>query len=302
MECTIIEKKSIDWWISDVRMYYVNTHPEMLSIFEIYAAEAIFGRYYISEEIDRLQSGAEILEIGAGSFLLSCQLVREGFKVTALEPVNDGFSHLKKMRQIILKRAEVLECVPQHLDINAEELQKENLFDFAFSVNVMEHVDDPFVVTANVIRSLTNGSYYRFCCPNYFFPYEPHFNIPTLFSKRFTETAFMKRILSCKTIPDPIGMWKSLNWINVVQVRKNMQLLPGAELIFNRRFIVTTLERLDTDPSFADRRSPVIRNILAIFMKSGLHKLFRFTPLIMQPVMDCQLRKIDNAEVYSWRK
>ena len=65
-------------------MYYVNNHPEMLSVFEIYAAEAMFGRRYISAEIDRLRPEAKILEIGAGSFLLSCQLVREGFKVTAL--------------------------------------------------------------------------------------------------------------------------------------------------------------------------------------------------------------------------
>jgi hypothetical protein len=36
--------------------------------------------------------GAAVLEIGAGSLLLNCQLMKEGFAITTLEPLGAGFS------------------------------------------------------------------------------------------------------------------------------------------------------------------------------------------------------------------
>eukprot|EP00494_Astrolonche_serrata_P011852 UN11950 len=57
----------------------------------------------------------------------------------------------------------------------------------------MEHVDDVDQVIRNVADSLRHGGTYRFTCPNYFFPYEPHFNIPTLLSKNLTEKLLPKK-------------------------------------------------------------------------------------------------------------
>ncbi len=282
---------TIEWWLADVRSFFVDAAPELLSLFDTYAAEATFGRRYISSDLEHLQSGAKLLEIGAGSLLLSCQLVREGFQVTALEPIGAGFSHFGQMRQIVLRRAVALGCMPQIMNVVAEALTERNCFDYAFSINVMEHVNDVVSVVANVGTSLTDGASYRFTCPNYLFPYEPHFNIPTLFSKRLTERVLGRKIHFCMKMPDPTGTWKSLNWINVVQVGKIARQLPGLKATFNRSLLVTTLERIVFDTDFASRRSPVIRKLLLLMVRLRVHQLLQFVPAILQPIIDCRLQK-----------
>ena len=77
------------------------------------------------------------------------------------------------------------------------------------------------VFLKTVGNSLVVGASYRFTCPNYLFPYEPHFNIPTLFSKQITEECLGTGYLAVTTVPDPAGTWKSLNWINVVQIKRS---------------------------------------------------------------------------------
>jgi hypothetical protein len=138
---------------------------------------------------------------------------------------------------------------------------------------------------------------YRFTCPNYLFPYEPHFNIPTLLSKRLTEIVFDKMIFESKKMPDASGTWKSLNWINVIQVRRAVQRLTWLRCTFNRLLLVSTLERIASDPVFAGRRSPIMRGLLLIIVRLRLHLLLRFMPAMLQPIMDCRLQKISDLEV-----
>ena len=174
-------------------------------MFDTYAAEAIFGRQYIASDLGRLRNGARVLEIGAGSLLLGCQLVREGFEVSALEPTGAGFGHFERMRELVLREALAQGCCPRLIDLPAERLEVTGYFDFAFSVNVMEHVNDVTQVLEAVGRSLVEGAWYRFTCPNYLFPYEPHFNIPTAFSKGLTERILGRKIFASKRVPDPVG-------------------------------------------------------------------------------------------------
>lgn len=181
------QPSTISWLLTDMRTCFNDTNPELLDLFDVYAAEAAFGRRYISSDLESLPAGARILEVGAGSLLLSCQLIREGFQVTALEPIGTGFSHFEQIRQIVQSRAATLECLPQGLDLAAEALTASDTFDYVFSINVMEHVENISMVITKIVKSLKPGASYRFTSPNYLFPYEPHFNIPTLFFKRVTE-------------------------------------------------------------------------------------------------------------------
>ncbi len=187
------QSSTIEWWLADIRSCFVDKEPALLSLLDTYAAEAIFGRNYIASDLESLPPGAKILEVGAGSLLLSCQLIREGFQVTALEPIGNGFSHFEQMRKIVSDRAAILGCLPVNLNVPAEDLTERNNFDYAFSINVMEHVADISCVIANVGRSLVVGAIYHFTAPNYLFPYEPHFNIPTLFNKQLTERVFQSK-------------------------------------------------------------------------------------------------------------
>lgn len=278
-------------WLAGIRARFADEAPELLALFDTYAAEARFGRRYIAQELQRLPAGARVLEVGAGAMLLSSQLVREGFDVTALEPVGSGFSHFGRMREIVLEHAAAAGCRPNLIDIPAEQLAEQDRYDFAFSVNVMEHVGDPAQVLRRVGASLRPGARYRFTCPNYLFPYEPHFNIPTLMTKKLTERVLGRRIRSSPRVSDPAGTWASLNWLTVPQVRRFVRDAGGLRLAFNRTMLVASLERVLTDPDFASRRSPAVRAVLSRLVRLRLHKLFGLVPAALQPIMDCCVDK-----------
>lgn len=285
---------SFDEWLGQVRSRFTEAAPDLLRLFDTYSAEAVFGRLFIAGDLAGLQAGARVLEVGAGSLLLSCQLVREGFEVTALEPIGGGFSHFDRMRTIVLEQARAANCCPQTLNLPAEALSDVSRYNYAFSVNVMEHVDDVGVVLANVGRSLVQGAKYRFTCPNYIFPYEPHFDIPTLFSKKLTEKVLGNRILHSKRVADAAGTWQSLNWINVIQVERHVRGMHGFTVVFNRSGLVEALERTLSDPNFASRRSPFMRGLLVALVRIRVHKVFRHVPALLQPTMDCSVERASN--------
>lgn len=162
----------------------------------------------------------------------------------------------------------------------------------------MEHVGNVSIVIEKITKSLKLGASYRFTSPNYLFPYEPHFNIPILFSKQITEKLLEKKIFGNKKMTDPSGIWRSLNWINVLQVRKIVQQLPDVQVTFNRCLLVATIARIASDPNFANRRSTLVRLILLILVKLQLHRLSRFIPAELQPIIDCRLQKSAISEVF----
>lgn len=287
----------IEHWLDSVRSSFTEAAPELLALFDTYAAEAKFGRRYINSDLGRLRPGGTILEVGAGSLLLSCQLAREGFDVTALEPVGDGFSHFDQMRQLVLVAAHSQGCCPKILDQPAEALDAVDRFEYAFSVNVMEHVNDVSSVLEKVGASLAVGASYRFTCPNYLFPYEPHFNLPTLFSKQLTEQILGRKIFYSRRVSDPVGTWKSLNWINVIRIKRVVRRLSGIKVTFNRSMLASTLERVALDEEFAGRRSPAMRKLILMVVRLRIHLLLHLIPAAMQPIIDCRIEKIAELEV-----
>ena len=281
----------METWLNDVHDHVRTHEPDMLSIFNIYKEEALFGRRYIADDLTRLAKGATILEVGAGALLLSCQLVREGFKVVALEPVGNGFSHFHRLRELVLERANALDCVPELLNQGAEDLSITDCFDYAFSINVMEHVDDVNTVLSNVGNSLHVLACYRFTCPNYLFPYEPHFNMLTLFSKSLTEKFFQKKIYNFAELDDPIGTWQSLNWISVLQISKLVKQMSILSVSFNRQLLVKTLARISYDPEFSARRSKSMQSFIKVLLYFRLHHLAACIPVVTQPIIDCTLTR-----------
>lgn len=281
----------METWLNDVRNHVLENEPSMLSILDTYKEEALFGRRYIANDLAQINKGAAILEVGAGSLLLSCQLIREGFKVVALEPVGDGFSHFDRLRELVLERAKALDCVPEMLNQRAEDLIITDNFDYAFSINVMEHVGDVKAVITKVVASLHANACYHFTCPNYLFPYEPHFNMLTLFSKPLTEKFFHNRIHGFTELEDPTGTWQSLNWISVLQVSKLVRQMPELSVAFNKQFLVSTLARIAYDNEFSARRSKLMRALIRILLCFRLHYLAGLIPATIQPIIDCTLTR-----------
>lgn len=280
---------AIEDWLKIVQARIAGKAPPLLDLFDVYANEARFGRRFIAPDLENLAGGARILEIGAGSLLLSCQLRLEGFDVTALEPIGQGFSHFGQLQEIVMDCADLAGCLPAVMRCSAEELRAERPYDYAFSINVMEHVTDWERVLRRVIEALAPSAAYRFTCPNYLFPYEPHFDIPTLFSKHLTELVFGARIRSA-AMPDPSGTWRSLNWITVPSVRAAVRKLPGVAARFDRTQLEKTLCRVVQDAEFSSRRSPALRAVLTVAVALGLHRLAHLIPVTMQPLMDCTVQ------------
>lgn len=293
MSLFIKDSDSINEWIDTLRSRFFDADPILQHLFETYAGEAIFGRGHIEDDLRKLNKSAEVIEIGAGSLILSSQLVREGYDVTSLEPLGDGYSHFEILREVVIDESKKHNCLPRLLSSTAESLDLTNKFDYAFSINVMEHINDPALALVKIINSLKENAIYRFVCPNYIFPYEPHFNIPIIFSKRFTFNTFKDRILSSQTVPDAIGTWNSLNWINICEVKRYVSMLP-ATLFFNRKYPVLMLERVTTDSRFASRRSMWVVRLLKMIVGLKLHLFLRYCPLILQPVIDCRVTKIEK--------
>lgn len=265
--------------------------PDLLETFDGYAGEVRFGRALIADDLARLPAGAQILEVGAGSLMLSCVLASEGYAVTALEPVGSGFSHFARLQAIVADYATQQGVLPALLPLSGEELDAFDRFDYAFSVNVMEHVNDVAAVLERVHASLRRGGIYRFMCPNYAFPYEPHFNLPTLLSRTLTEKLMWRWISSSKKVLDPLGTWRSLNWITVRRVRRICRQRLTTEPVFDRQIFQTFLSRAMSDEAFQARRGPLLRGLIAGLQRSGLLHLTTLIPVAFLPVMDCRIAR-----------
>jgi len=273
--------------ILDMHRRILDMAPDLLPLFNTYAGEARFGASIIAPDLHRLSSGSRILEIGAGILLLSCHLQREGYAMTAVEPVGRGFSHFDRLRQMVIDYAGERGFAPALFKIPAEDLEFVSEFDYAFSINVMEHVKDVAVVLRRVLTAVRPGGRHRFLCPNYLFPYEPHFNIPTLFSKSLTERLLGQYIRSSQSVVDPEGTWTSLNWISVFQVRNICCKELGVEPVFDRSVFYRFIQRALHDKDFRHRRSPMILSILQPLDRLGMTRLLLRIPVACQPAMDC---------------
>jgi 2-polyprenyl-3-methyl-5-hydroxy-6-metoxy-1,4-benzoquinol methylase len=281
----------IDVWLQAVSERIERYAPELRQIYEIYSGEARFGRKFIAPDLAQLPQEKRLLEVGAGSYLLSCQLVREGFDVAALEPVGEGFSHFHRLQEIVTQLATELNCMPRVVAVRGEDLDERDSYNFAFSINVMEHVNDVEAVIDRVMRSLRGGGWYRFTCPNYSFPYEPHFNMPTLFSKQLTERWMARRIFE-SGVPDAEGTWESLNWISVRQVQRFLRQRPEWGSEFDRHVLTKALERIANDREFAARRPALLRRCIGILVNTNLHRLASVVPQAMLPIINCRIEKL----------
>ncbi len=268
----------------------------LLPLFETFANEARFARAWLAGSLKELPRGASILEVGAGSMLLSCQLVREGFRVTSVEPIGEGFEEFRQLQALVLRAARCSGGTPTVITEPVERMPELAPFDFAFSVNVMEHVPSVPAALRSVFSVLRPGATYRFTCPNYLFPYEPHFNIPTIFSKALTGHLMHNRIVAHTVSSDPVGLWRSLNWITVPGVARACRLLPMAKVSFDTGVLANALSRVVDDANFAARRPTWLKGLARLLVVTRAHRLFALFPASLQPLMDCRVQRISTTQ------
>ena len=262
--------------------------PELIDLFLTYQNEAIEARKLLDGSLIKLNPGAEILEVGGGILMLAIQLASEGFRVTTVEPVGQGFSGISFIMNISSEIARKEDLVLTLIESPIEDCKFDHKFDFIFSINVMEHLNDPFLVLRQVKKILKPGGQYRFLCPNYDFPYEPHFGKILWVRKGGSFYLEFKRIknLELENI-DSGGLYDSLNFITVAKLEAFSR-ESNLHLKFNSQAFYFMLQRAISDAGLRTRHKNFIP-IVDILSKLNFIGLSKFFPARFQPVMDVTL-------------
>ena len=158
--------------------------------------------------------------------------------------------------------------------------------DYMFAINVIEHVPEYEQLIVNALKLKTESATLRLICPNYAIPYEPHLEIPVIFTKNLTWRIFKKRIAK-STISSPIDFWRDLSWPTQRKLRRKLIYL-GLDAEFSRDATNHYINRALTDSKFIERKGLIIGNCLKMFAIVAKH-LTRFIPMLLIPIIDCRI-------------
>lgn len=267
--------------------------PELLELYLTYQNEAVAARRFLDNSLSELNAGAEILEVGGGIMALAIQLASEGFAVTTVEPVGSGFGGIPFMMEIFIEisRNENLEF---NLVVNPiEDCKFDHEFDFIFSINVMEHLKNPYSVLIQLVEILRKDGKYRFFCPNYDFPYEPHFGKWLYLRKNsafyLQESRARSLLIADQDIP---GLYQSLNFLTLKKLMRFSH-LNQVQIKSDREAFYRLLKRVINDKKLR-KRHVILALFVRIFHILKLHYFAKLVPKIYQPIMDVKASKLST--------
>jgi hypothetical protein len=251
--------------------------------FNSYVDEAFFFLGLLMRR-SSLKRSMHLPDVGGGIGLLSLLLASTGKNVVCVEPESAGFGTHKIMCRVLLSawKRELPDVT--YLDGRLEDFPAlEREFNSAVAIMVVEHVPDHPNLSGEVVNHLRPGVKAHFICPNYAFPYEPHFNIPTVFSKKFTEFFTGPQLGGTyRGIEDSRNFWDDLSWPTSRAVRK---VLEDSALShrFGRDASVAYVERLGSQEFLA--RKGLIFRVLGLFSKL-LKFVAKVLPVSLLPIID----------------
>jgi 2-polyprenyl-3-methyl-5-hydroxy-6-metoxy-1,4-benzoquinol methylase len=261
--------------------------PELLDLYLTYQNEAIAARKFLDSSLGELTADAKILEVGGGILALAVQLASEGFTVTTVEPVGAGFGGIPFIMEIFTKIARN-ESLDFHLITSPiEDCKFVHKFDFVFSINVMEHLKNPYSVLIQLVDVLNNSGKYRFFCPNYDFPYEPHFGKWLYFRKN---NAFYLQESRARSLivadEEVLGLYRSLNFITLKSLTKFSH-LNRVQIKSNRKAFHNLLERVIYDQKLS-KRHRALAMFVRLLRTFKMHYIAKLIPTNYQPIMDIE--------------
>ena len=218
---------------------------------DIYLEEAEFGLRRITPHLVALPPGARVLEVGSGPCIMLAEITERfpHLTVQGIEPMSDGFAFF----------ADFLNRVQQTragMNINKggyEDFSVQGNWALIFLINVFEHLPEWRDFLRFVARSLAPGGHCVILCPNYGFPYESHFKLPILWNKRVTGAVFRHRIERFERERDYGGLYRSLNFVKLRQVRRAAR-ATALDLAVDTGIVCEMIDRLDTNPAFRERQ------------------------------------------------
>jgi SAM-dependent methyltransferase len=227
----------------------------------------------------------QILEVGAGSCLLSAYLASKGLHVTAVEPLGPEFDFFTEPQKLVLEFCRSKAIPVKLLRSTGEQIDLPRQFDVAFTINALEHMRDPLRTIANMCDSLKPGGMALVHCPNYTIPFEVHFNIVLITRRKaINEWLYRSKI---SRYPE---VWKELNFVRYIDVRRHL-VKQRANFAFDRSVMRDLVVRLMDDPIFAERMPAIVRAIGAMLRYAGLLHALTYVPPRFQTPMEVQIRK-----------
>ena len=264
--------------------------PELIDLFLTYQNEAVAARRFLENSLIELDTGAQILEVGGGILALAIQLTYEGYKVTSVEPQGEGFSGISFIMKIYSEIASRENLIFNLIEAPIEDCTFDDKFDFIFSINVMEHLKDPYSVLLQMVETLKLGGNYRFFCPNYDFPYEPHFG-KILFSRKNNSFFLPEHRAKSKLVKSSeiLGLYESVNFITLRKILRKCIDNNFSYKINTYAFYEILVRSIDDHMlTSRHRRFKLIVKIFSIFRIISIFK--KFPPLIA-PVCDIEVKK-----------
>jgi SAM-dependent methyltransferase len=262
--------------------------PELIDLFLTYQNEALAARRFLESSLIELNPGVEILEVGGGILALAIQLASEGFKVTTVEPIGEGFAEISYIMNIFTEIATKEDLRFNLIKVPIEECKFDQKFDFIFSINVMEHLKDPYAVINQLKENLNLAGKYRFFCPNYDFPYEPHFQKWMFLRKNHAfflppSRAKSKRI----SVSEWQGVYGSLNFITFEKL-KSFFSQSNIQYEVNANALRDIARRSESDKELQNRHKLLSCAIKFLF-NSRLIRIINLLPLRNWPIIDVSI-------------
>lgn len=197
-------------------------------------------------------SGTDVLEVGAGHCILAAYLASRGYRVTALEPMGDEFRFFSDLQRKMIEHCE-RNGFPLTLRRSpGEQLDKPGQFDFAYTINALEHMREPLAVIDRMHASLRPGGAMLLHCPNYNVPFDSHFGVVLV-----TRNKRINRWLYGARLDSQPGVWNELNFIRYSDLKRHMD-GRGWCYAFNAT-VADFAARLRSDPIFAARMPWFVR-------------------------------------------
>jgi SAM-dependent methyltransferase len=254
-----------------------------------YLEEAEFGLNRMLPLLEDLPEGACVLEVGSGPCIVLAEITARFPKliIQGIEPMSDGFAFFD---EFVARMQNERGGMQVHLG-GYESFPPQGTWDLIFLVNVFEHLPDWRDFLDFVARSLAPGGRCVVLCPNYGFPYESHFKLPVVVNKRITKALFGERIARFERENNHTGLYRSLNFVRLVQVRKAAR-KAGLYLAVDTSIIHEMIDRLETDPAFRQRQT-VLALPARLLARSGVLQALLRIPFFQNcmPYMQITLRK-----------
>lgn len=255
-------------------------------MYERFVNEARFGLSRVMPVLSPFdRESVEVLEVGAGSCILSAYLASKRLHVTAIEPLGPEFDFFTDLQNRVLEfcRRKAIEL--RLVRTTGEQLDFPGRFDVVFTINALEHMRDPLLTIDNMYNSLRPGGVALVHCPNYTVPFEVHFNILLVTrSKWINEWLYRSRISRYPKV------WDELNFVRYVDLRRHLE-RRRVNFAFDHSIMRDLGARLMEDPIFAQRMPAIVRAVGAALRQTGLIRALSYVPARLQTPMEVRIKK-----------